>query len=102
MSNLTNRIKQLEKQSGAYDVYKYMCNVYVGWSERLQTPEEKAQGYKIQPFIPSFGGTGGEAFYLQTVQELKDFAARADVDLSIYVIGAQNEIERAEIEAKFK
>ena len=91
MSNLNNRVKQLEKESGANVKYKYMCLIYKGKAIDNRPPEEKAKGYKIQPFIPSAGGTGGAVFYLQTEQELKDFATRPDVDLMILVIRAASE-----------
>ena len=83
MSNHANRIKAIEKANGLSNVYKYMCVIGpTGW----KSPEEEAQGYKIQPFIESAGGTGGEGFYLPTREAVDEFAARPDVDLSIITI----------------
>jgi len=56
-------------------------------------PEERAKGYKVQPWIESFGGNGGAPFYLATREELYTFAARDDVDLIIVVTGANEESE---------
>lgn len=54
--------------------------------ECWDTPEEKAKGYKVQPYTVEFGGTGGEPFYIQTQEDLDKFAARDDVDLDILQI----------------
>lgn len=75
--SITNRVKQLEKNRGANDVYKYICVMGTGWD----SPEEAAKGYKVQPFTQTAGGIGGAPFYLATEAELKEFAARPDVDL---------------------
>lgn len=73
------RIKQLEK-THAPKKKKYMCVIGL---EFWDTPEEKAKGYKVQPFTVESGGTGGEPFYIATREELDKFAARDDVDLDI-------------------
>lgn len=95
MSNLTARLQQLEKQSGAHDVYKYMCVISPEWLH-WDTPEESAKGYKIQPFTTSQGGTGGAPFYLATREDLQAFAARPDVDLAVIEIGTHETLDLGE------
>ncbi len=79
MTNNKQRIKQLEK-THAPKTKKYLCVIGL---ECWDTPEEKAKGYKVQPFAVEYGGTGGEPFYIATREKLDTFAARADVDLDI-------------------
>ena len=92
MSNLQQRLARLEKIH-APEKYKYMCVVYDGWARDWARREdgEPDKGYEIQPCISSFGGNGGAPFYLKTEQELKDFAARPDVDLSVIVVGDEDQ-----------
>jgi len=90
-SNLQNRVKTLEKDSGAGDVYKYMCVVMEGWAAGWDTPEERAKGYKIQPLMAKAGGTGGGVFYLQTETDLNEFAARPDVNLVVIRVGYEEQ-----------
>ncbi len=90
MSSHKNRIAQLEKQSGAHDVYKYMCVIPGEWMSSWDSSDERAKGYKIQPLINSAGGNGGEPFYIATEAELNEFAARPDVDLQIIVISYES------------
>src|SRR5688500_10262766 len=87
MSNLTNRVNKLENSQGMGKRMKYMCVITEGWASGMDTPEERAKGYKIQPYIQSAGGTGGKPFYLATEAELQEFAARDDVELFVLRVG---------------
>ena len=72
--SVNKRLDRLEQAANPKEINKYM----------LATKEGKpsdSEGYKIQPFIPEFGGKGGEPFYLKTREEVEAFDARADVDL---------------------
>lgn len=87
--NAKTRIKQLEKTHGTGKVNKYLCVIRPEWME-WDTPEEKAKGYKVQPCVKEFGGTGGEPFYIATRKELDEFAARPGVDLDIIEFGNED------------
>lgn len=89
-NNLRSRVNKLEAAQGIGRRMKYMCVLMQGWADGWDTPEEKAKGYKIQPFIQSAGGTGGEPFYIRTEQGLNEFAARDDVELTIIKIGRED------------
>ena len=94
MSNLKTRITKLETARGAGKVNKYLCvidNLLDAWD----TPEEKAKGYKVQPYTAKFGGTGGGCFYFKTCEELDAFAARDDVDLTIIMFKNEEDKPRA-------
>ncbi len=94
MSNLNNRIKQLEEKAGISDVNKYMCVIVKGWAYGWDTPEERAKGYKIQPLFASAGGVDKEPFYLATETELDEFAARHDVELITIHVGFEDQDAR--------
>ena len=84
MASKQARIKQLEKASAANGgKYKYACVIGL---DCWDTPEEKELGFKIQPYLVTAGGTGGEPFYLKTQADLDKFAARDDVELCIITI----------------
>lgn len=87
------RIKKLEMFTGMGAIYKYICVICEGWAAVWDTPEERAKGYKIQPCIPSAGGTGGKVFYLATWDDVQAFEARDDVDLKIYRYGVNENAE---------
>jgi hypothetical protein len=91
MSNLNSRINKLETAQGMGARMGYMCVISEGWAAGLDSPEERARGYKVQPYIRERGGTGGEPFYIQTREELDQFAARPDVELLIIRVGHENE-----------
>jgi hypothetical protein len=86
MSNLKTRVRKMEEIAGRFEIKEYML-VTLDLSGRLDAAEENAKGYKIQCCIPSFGGTGEGPFYIETVPDLLEFAARPDVNLRIYVFG---------------
>jgi hypothetical protein len=76
--SIKNRIVKLEEAAGVNQVNKYM--VVTGGAFPTN------DGYKIQPFVKEQGGTGEDAFYLATWEEVQDFAARPDVDLTVIEI----------------
>ncbi len=80
--SIKNRLVKLEAAQGVNKVDKYICVFPTPWTSGWDTPEEKA-GFKIQPCVKEFGGTGGASFYLATQKELDAFGARPDVDLTI-------------------
>jgi len=85
MANLKGRITRLETDAGIGARMRYMLVIdYItGWDP----PEERAKGYKIQPYIVTAGGTGEKPFYLATWGDVETFADRPDVDLAIYQYG---------------
>lgn len=95
MSNLNGRVNQLEKANNIHARYKYMCVLHTGFSLDMwdHRQELETKGYKIQPFIESFGGTGEDAFYLRTWDELTAFRARPEVELLLLVVGGGEEID---------
>jgi hypothetical protein len=102
VSNLNSRVKTIEKEMGIHDRNKYMCLVYSDEAD-FRSVEEKAQGYKIQPFDVAYGGNGGDVFYLATPEELAAFGARPDVDLTVICVGyEQDRNPFVELGAKIK
>jgi hypothetical protein len=85
MTNLNSRINKLETDAGIGDRHGYMLVIdyLTGWDP----PEERAKGYKIQPYTVQFGGTGEQPFYIKTWPEVEAFAARPDVELHVYQFG---------------
>lgn len=82
--NINSRLAKLETAAGIGKRYGYMLVINnLFWKD----DPERAKGYKIQPYMQSAGGTGGEPFYLATVEEVDEFRKRPDVELSIYIMG---------------
>lgn len=81
---IKNRLAKLEASAGIGKRYPYMVVID---NFGFGTPEEKAKGYLIQPFIKSAGGTGDAPFYLGTIEEVDEFRARPDVELHIFIMG---------------
>lgn len=77
---IKTRVKKIETASGLDRKNKYMLVVGNPMDELDPEPEP---GYKIQPFIVSAGGTGGDPFYLATWADVEAFEARPDVQLTI-------------------
>lgn len=86
--SLKSRVNKLEDAHGG-PVHKYTLVVYDpdGWAGMWDTPEERAKGYKIQPNVRGFDGTGEPPFYLATWPDVEQFAARPDVDLTVIRVG---------------
>jgi hypothetical protein len=75
-----NRLAKLEKHSGVSEKKNYICFTGLGF---LESSEEKAKGYRVQPCPLEYGGTGEKPFYIATRKELEEFAARSDVHLDL-------------------
>ena len=94
MSNLNNRVKQIEKKlNPAPEVKKYMC--VTSYVKEEDAPEKV--GYSIQPYGPDYGGTGGEPFTLHTRAEFDEFSARPDVDITWVIVGYDENSEPPEL-----
>lgn len=72
------RIEKLEKakqEDGALNRYKYFCLV--------DETESQAEGYRVQCLSRENGGTGGDPLHFAARADLDNFAARADVELTL-------------------
>ena len=78
--SIKTRLIRLEK-ARTPKVKKYFCLIadVLG----IDTPEERAKGFKVQCATVEFGGTGGKPFYLATQADLDAFGAGEDVHLDI-------------------
>jgi hypothetical protein len=90
MTNHKNRLAKLET-AGLGKRYPYLCVISTGWAEGMKDKEERAKGYKIQPYTPQLKGTGGEPFYLADIDALREFAQRPDVSITFVVVGDEDE-----------
>lgn len=91
MTNHKGRLSKLEHGAGLGKRYGYLCVISTGWAAGMVAPEEAAKGYKIQPYIQSAGGTGGEPFYLADIDALREFAQRPNVEITFIIFGDREE-----------
>lgn len=85
MSNLNNRIKQLEKDNQPEKVQEYLCHYY----SNPEAGAVKQNGYDVVLARARFmneADRAAQAIHFETLEELDEFAARPDVELTRIVM----------------